>query len=193
MSRLIALVVTISAVIALVGCTAAPTTTPAAPMAAPADAPAVTVGTITISEPWVRPANPMAPAASDGYGNAPATSGHSHGSSDSHSSMGPMVNTAGYMLLRNTGSEPDFLIAASADFAEVVELHTMVMQDSVMKMDKVERIEIPAGGEVALQPGGLHVMFLGVNQELKAGGTTSFTLTFEKGGSVTLEAPVRMP
>ncbi|MFV9503043.1 MAG: copper chaperone PCu(A)C [Oscillochloridaceae bacterium umkhey_bin13] len=186
MSRLIALMITLSAVIALVGCAAAPTTTPAAPAAAPASVPAVTVGTLTISEPWVRPANPMAPATT-------MDSGHNHGSTPSQPAAGPMVNTAGYMLLRNTGSEPDALIAATADFAEAVELHTMVMQDSVMRMDMVERIEIPAGGEVALQPGGLHVMFLGLNQELKAGTTTKITLIFEKGGSVTLEVPVRMP
>lgn len=191
MSRLVTLVCALLAALTLIGCATTPAAMPAATPAAPAPAtePVATVGAVTISDPWVRSVNPMAPAATA------TTDSHSQGSSDMGmgSMDATMVNTAGYMVLRNTGSSPDYLVAARADFSEAVELHTMVMQDNVMKMNMVERIEIPAGGEVALAPGGFHVMFLGVNQELAAGTTAKVTLVLEQGGEITLDMPVRMP
>ena len=61
-----------------------------------------------------------------------------------------------------------------------------------MRMRKIDKIELPAGGEVTLQPGGLHVMLLGLKQDLNEGERISVTLKFSDGSSKTIEAPVRM-
>ncbi|MEM0900058.1 MAG: copper chaperone PCu(A)C [Pseudomonadota bacterium] len=93
--------------------------------------------------------------------------------------------SAGYMTIRNTGDTADRLIAGEVNFAGNTEIHEMTMDGDVMRMREIEGgIEIPAGGEVRLMPGGLHVMFMDINQQLTEGETHSATLTFENAGTV---------
>jgi copper(I)-binding protein len=116
-----------------------------------------------------------------------------------HAGMGDMAmgggaNSAAYMTIRNTGSAPDKLIKAGGDVAGSIELHTMIEENGMMQMRPVEGgIEIPAGGEVQLKPGGFHVMLIGITRDLKQGEMVKLTLEFEKAGSVTIDAPVQMP
>jgi copper(I)-binding protein len=103
-------------------------------------------------------------------------------------------NGAVFMRLVNRGREADRLIGAQTDVAEVVELHESTMEGDVMKMQPVEGgIEVPAKGDVELKPGGLHVMLIGLKQNLQEGDRFSVTLEFEKSGTQTVEAEVRMP
>lgn len=96
--------------------------------------------------------------------------------------------SGGYMMIKNTGAEADRLIAGSVDFAGKVEIHEMTMDGDVMKMREVEGgLEIPAGGEVELRPGGYHVMFMKLGEQLKPGEKRKATLTFEKAGNVEIE------
>ena len=93
--------------------------------------------------------------------------------------------SAGYMTIRNEGAEADRLIGGTVGFADAVEIHEMVMDGDVMQMREIEGgIEIPPGEAVKLMPGGLHVMFIGMNQRLEAGQEHDGTLTFEKAGAV---------
>ncbi len=78
-----------------------------------------------------------------------------------------------------TSSESAALVSASSSLAGVVEIHTMKMEDGVMKMRAVPRIELPAGKTVALQPGGYHVMLMQLKQQLKKGDTVPITLKVE--------------
>ncbi len=98
---------------------------------------------------------------------------------------------AGYVALNNTGGDDERLLSASAEVAESVELHTHIMEDNVMRMREVASIEIPAGGRVLLEPGGLHIMFIGLKAPLVAGETFPLTLTFEKAGETTVTVTVR--
>lgn len=118
------------------------------------------VGPIEIGHAWARATPPMAPAG------------------------------GGFLELKNTGATADALIAAKADVSERTELHTHIKDGDVMKMRQVERIDIPAGGAVALQPGSFHVMFIGLKKPLAAGESFPVTLTFEKAGSVTVPMKV---
>lgn len=61
----------------------------------------------------------------------------------------------------------------------------------MMKMQKVDKIAVPAGGTVELKPGGLHVMLFGLKKDLAVGDTVKVTLTFTEGGEMTVDAPVR--
>ena len=93
--------------------------------------------------------------------------------------------SGGYMIIRNTGEEADRLVAGSADFAGNVEIHEMAMDGDVMRMRELENgIEIPAGGSVVLQPGGLHVMFMQLGERLEEGQERPVTLEFENAGEV---------
>lgn len=102
-------------------------------------------------------------------------------------------NSAAYMLLRNSGDEIDRLVSATSDVAESVELHISQTENDVTSMRPVEFIEVPAGGEAELKPGGLHIMLIGLKRALKEGDKVRLTLEFEKAGTVSVEAEVRAP
>jgi hypothetical protein len=59
------------------------------------------------------------------------------------------------------------------------------------KMRPVPRIEVKAGGETKLEPGGLHIMLIGLEQPLKEGASVALTLSFEDGSTKDVTAPVR--
>jgi copper(I)-binding protein len=106
----------------------------------------------------------------------------------------PGDNTAVYLDLTNNGDTDTALVGASADFAETFELHEMVADDEgVMEMRPIDgqTIPLPAGETVTLEPGGLHVMALGVTTELAEGDVVPVTLEFEGGCTITVDAEVR--
>lgn len=105
-------------------------------------------------------------------------------------SIGPAGNGAAYMTLVNEGDAPDTLVAVRSDLADAVELHTHSMDDGVMRMRPVDAIEIAADAPTVLEPGGLHVMLIGLRQPLQEGETFPLTLVFEAGGEVTVDVDV---
>lgn len=98
-------------------------------------------------------------------------------------SLGVNPNTAGYMLVDNKG-EADVLTGVSCTCAKRVEMHTMSHAGGVMRMNKVSTFAVPAGGRLALKPGGDHLMFIGTKGQLKAGTNVEVTLKFRRAGTV---------
>jgi len=98
---------------------------------------------------------------------------------------------AGYMEVTNHGSVTERLLSASAEVSEVVELHTHIRDGEMMRMVEVETIEIPPGETVSLEPGGLHIMFIGLHAPLVAGTEFPLTLEFEQAGSLEVRVSVR--
>ena len=103
---------------------------------------------------------------------------------------GANANGAGFMQLRNTGTQPDRLLSAATPIARVVELHTHVREGDVMRMRPVQDIAVPAGATVELRPGGLHVMLIGLTAPLAQGSRVPLTLRFERAGEVQVELAV---
>ena len=98
---------------------------------------------------------------------------------------------AGYLTIKNNGSTPDRLIAVSAEIAGKGEIHEMTVKDGVMNMRPIAGgIEIPAGGEVKLEPGAYHIMFMDLKAPAVEGVKFPGTLTFEKAGTVNVEFAV---
>ncbi len=95
-----------------------------------------------------------------------------------------------YFTLVNRNGEADRLVAAASSAAKTVELHTHLEEDGVLRMRPVEGVDVPAAGQVSFRPGGLHVMLIGLRSPLKEGKTVPVTLTFEKTGTVTVEARI---
>ena len=106
-------------------------------------------------------------------------------------SAGNVRNGAAFMTLSSGGG--DVLLRAASDVARRTELHTVKMEDGVMRMRPVPDIALPRMEKVMLKPGGLHVMFMGLKAPLKQGENIDITLTFEKAGDVTVSVPVRGP
>jgi periplasmic copper chaperone A len=119
------------------------------------------VGTLAIGHPWARATAPTAPAG------------------------------GGFLTITNTGTAPDRLIAARSPAADMVQLHEMKMDGSVMRMRELEHgLEIPAGATVTLAPGGFHLMMMGLKGPLKEHTRVPVTLVFEKAGSIDVELAV---
>ncbi len=100
-------------------------------------------------------------------------------------------NSAVFLTLTNGSAAPRALVAAESPAAETVELHTHLHEDGMMRMRRVERIEVPAEGSVSLQPGGLHLMLIGLKGDLAPGDQVDLTLSFDDGTQVQVLAPVR--
>src|SRR5215470_6242083 len=94
----------------------------------------------------------------------------------------------GFMKIINHGSTPDRLVSVEVEFAKAGQIHTMKMDGDVMKMEELTGgLEIPAGATVELKPKSMHLMFMGVNQELMPDMMMNGELTFEKAGKVKVE------
>jgi periplasmic copper chaperone A len=100
-------------------------------------------------------------------------------------------NSAVFMSLENRSDQDQALVAAESDVSEIVELHTHVEEGGMMRMRQIEKIDVPAGETVTLQPGGLHVMLIGLQQALEPGQTIDLNLVFEDGSRIPVQATVR--
>lgn len=101
-------------------------------------------------------------------------------------------NGAAYFVIENWTTTDDILLSVSSEIASATEVH-MSMGDAngVMSMQMQESNPVPAKDTVKFEPGGLHVMFVELTQDLQVGDTITLTLNFEKAGSITVEAPVK--
>ena len=87
------------------------------------------------------------------------------------------------------------LISVESKIAASTEIHNMTMNNGVMKMFPVDGVDVPAGKTVKLAPGGYHVMFIGLKEQMKPGDRVPLKLNFEladkKRESLELSVEVR--
>jgi copper(I)-binding protein len=103
----------------------------------------------------------------------------------------PGAPAAAYLTITNPGAVADALVGVSSPAAMTCELHETSTDSSGMTgMHPVDRLEIPAGGSVKLEPGGYHLMLMGM-KDMIAGSTFELRLEFEHAGTVTVQ--VRAP
>lgn len=143
-----------------------------------------------------------------GFLSAPATAAdnHGHAGKQGHAMIGAMKiegawtratpgaakTGAGYLKVTNTGDTADTLIGGTAAFARKVEIHTMEMTDGVMRMAKLDPgLVIEPGETVMLEPGGFHVMLMGMTEKMVEGDTVMITLEFQNAGAVNVMFPVK--
>ncbi|WP_193166074.1 copper chaperone PCu(A)C [Microbulbifer hainanensis] len=99
--------------------------------------------------------------------------------------------SAAYLSLHNSAAAPRQLlrvelpgrVGASAD------LHTTVTDGGVIRMRPLAQLTIPADGNLAMAPGGIHLMLHGV--QLRAGEALSLRLVFADGEALDVSVPVR--
>lgn len=140
------------------------------PAAAPATADAAETGAaIAVLDPWVRVA--IRPENAD-------------------VAEAPPVNSAGYLVLRNAGPDADAIVAVETEVADTAELHSVSMDDGVMRMRPVDSVAVAAGGQAVLEPGGYHIMLIGIRRALEEGDTVPLTLRLRSGKAVEVRAPV---
>jgi copper(I)-binding protein len=91
-----------------------------------------------------------------------------------------------------TSKDGGKLVGAASAIAGVVELHEMAMDNNVMKMRAIPALELPAGREVQLKPGGYHVMLLDLKRPLKVGEKVQIELRLETRDGKRVTQPVEV-
>lgn len=133
-----------------------------------------------------------------------AAPSHQHGSME-HAGAGVTVSDAwaaatmpgaqvgaAYLSLANTGTSAVTLVSVTSPASASVEIHTMSMDGGVMRMRPVSGgVTIPPGETVALTPGGMHLMLMGLRQPLTDGSTITLNLTFKGASAQSVQLPVR--
>lgn len=101
--------------------------------------------------------------------------------------------TGAFMQL--SAAQDTRLVEVVSPVAAVSEVHEMKLDDGVMKMRAVEGLPLLADKPVTLQPGGLHIMLMGLKRQVKEGELVPVTLIFEgrdnKREAVEVKVPVR--
>lgn len=70
-------------------------------------------------------------------------------------------------------------------------MHQTLLKGSVMEMRQVDSVGVPAHGDLRFEPGGLHVMLLGLKAPLKEGQHFTLRLQFEHAGAIPADIIVR--
>ena len=119
------------------------------------------LGALEIGHPWARATPPTAPTG------------------------------GGYLTIKNTGATPDRLVEVRSPAASSAQVHEMKMEGNVMRMRELAGgLEIAPGATVALAPGGMHLMLMGLKAPFKQGEKVPLTLVFEKAGSIEVELAI---
>ena len=86
------------------------------------------------------------------------------------------------------------IVGIKSGSAKTAEIHSMSQENGVMKMRKLDFLDLPAGETVALEPRGNHIMLFDIRKPLQAGERIKLTLVIEQDGkkiNVPVTAEVR--
>lgn len=98
---------------------------------------------------------------------------------------------AAYMQLRS--AQDTTLVKVEADVAAAAEIHQMTMENDVMRMRKLDQVELPAGRTVEFSPGARHLMLVDLRHPLKVGDSVKLKLTLRLGNGQTVAETVVAP
>jgi hypothetical protein len=97
-------------------------------------------------------------------------------------------NGAVYFVIQSSAA--DELLQVSSDVAEAVEMHKSTMNGDVMEMHPQQSVPLAAGEQVTFEPGGLHIMLIGLRQDLKVGDEIEVSLHFKNTPELKVTVPV---
>ena len=97
---------------------------------------------------------------------------------------------AAYFTVENRGLQPDTLVGASCPDAAETMFHRTTQQNGVAHMEPAGNIQIPPGKTVKIEPGGLHLMLMGLKRPLQAGMLVPLTLEFRRAGKVIVQMQI---
>jgi periplasmic copper chaperone A len=103
----------------------------------------------------------------------------------------PRQMMAGFMTLHNPGDQDVVLVDATSPQFERIEIHTMAMDEGVMRMRRLPQLVIPAGETISLRSGGLHLMMIQPASHYQPGDELAISLIAEDGTRAELIAIVR--
>ena len=93
-----------------------------------------------------------------------------------------------YLSIVNDGDTEDAVVGASSEECDAIETHETVESGDIAEMRPLDEIVLPAGRAVEMQPGGLHLMCVGITEALVEGD--AFDLELEMRSGSLLQASV---
>lgn len=104
---------------------------------------------------------------------------------------GEGMNSAAYFTIENKAGE-DVLTGVRSNIAEHTEIHRSFKgSDGVMRMERQPSVKVPPWNRITFEPGGLHVMFVSLNQDLDEGAEIELHLQFVKQGELVINVPIQ--
>lgn len=100
-------------------------------------------------------------------------------------------NTAAYVEIGYEDGRPAKIVSAYTPIAKQTQLHTVEIVKDVAKMQQVSGIALKAGGTTELQPGGYHVMLLGLDKTLEPDETVPMVFVYDDGSWTAMDFVVR--
>lgn len=103
----------------------------------------------------------------------------------------PML--AGYLCLDNRSNKALTITGVESPAFSHIMMHRTEITDGMARMLRQNEVTIPAGKQVCLEPGGLHLMIPAPEQRLVAGDQVELILQFSDGHLEHLQIPVKAP
>ncbi len=93
------------------------------------------------------------------------------------------ANGAAYLMVKNRGAA-DELLGVESMIAEKIEMHDIVSGNGQVKMQHLPTVKVPEKGHILFQPGGMHIMLMGLKEALAEGREYDVTLKFREAGRI---------
>ncbi len=93
-----------------------------------------------------------------------------------------------YVSIFNNSTKDLIIKSLSSEIAKTVEIHNIIIENEIVKMKKVDKLLVKAKDAVYMQPGGMHIMLMGLNKKLNDG--SSFSILFLTEEDISTEVKV---
>ena len=100
-------------------------------------------------------------------------------------------SAAGYLIIRNKYDKEFNLLQVSTTLGRAMLHKTTTTEEGVVKMEHIMKVNIPAGDELIMQPGGIHIMIMGISKPLLVGEEIPATLKFNNEIEIDIEFTVQ--
>lgn len=102
-----------------------------------------------------------------------------------------MMHTAGYVTIKNSADTQDKLLAVWSPTVNSVSVHQTKEVDGLFTMLAADNVVISPKGELKMQPGGYHIMIMGLNTPLTESSELIISFEFEKAGIINVVFPAQ--
>ena len=101
------------------------------------------------------------------------------------------MNTAMFFDIVNNSDKADTLYKVESDLAELVQIHETYKNGDMMGMREVKNVVVKPKSNFKFKPGGHHVMFINLKNDIKEGEKSEVTLYFKVAGKMKVEVPIK--
>lgn len=101
-----------------------------------------------------------------------------------------VMHTAAYVEINNSSKVADKLLDVWSPSIKSMSVHQTKQVDGILKMMAADNTTIPPMGKLVLQPGGYHLMLMGIETPLVENETLMICFEFERAGIVHVNFPI---